>query len=224
MWGQANDEFTSNNMNQDEIFDNLKRLREARLYWDNAAASFDHEPDHGMEDPQVLRAWTELLKSWLPAYRATILDVGCGTGSLSVILARLGHTVTGIDVSPAMLARAQAKANVYGQTIAFHVMDAATPQFAPQSFDIIVCRHVVWALPEPAQVLQRWVSLLKPQGRLVLIEGCWSTGGGLHAPELAAALPSSLTMHSVQSLSDHPAYWGKAVSDERYVIIADLQP
>jgi hypothetical protein len=57
-----------------------------------------------------------------------------------------------------------------------------------------------------------------------LIEGYWNTGAGLHAPELLAALPSSVTMVSVQNLSDQPEYWGKKVTDERYAIIADLRP
>jgi ubiquinone/menaquinone biosynthesis C-methylase UbiE len=222
--GQANEAFTSDSMGQGNGLDDEKRLQEVRQYWDNAAVSFDNEPDHGLHDPQVLRAWTELLRKWLPANKIAILDVGCGTGSLSVVLAGLGHSVTGIDVSPAMITRAQAKANVHGHLIEFHAMDAAAPQFAPRSFDAIVCRHLLWTLPEPSQVLRRWVELLVTSGRLILIEGFWNTGGGLHAPELSAALPSSVTTVSVRDLSDQPEYWGKKVTDERYAIIADLHP
>jgi 2-polyprenyl-3-methyl-5-hydroxy-6-metoxy-1,4-benzoquinol methylase len=222
--GQANEEFTSDSMSQGGSLDNEKRLQEARQYWDNAAASFDGEPDHGLYDLQMLHAWTELLRTWLPANKIAILDVGCGTGSLSVVLAGLGHSVTGIDVSPAMITRAQAKANTLGYSIEVHVMDAAAPQFAPRSFDVIVCRHLLWTLPEPSQVLRRWVELLVPSGRLILIEGYWNTGGGLHAHELLAVLPSSVTTVSVRNLSDQPEYWGKKVTDERYAIIADLHP
>ena len=215
--------FTYDNMKQDRSSDNEKRLQEARAYWDQAAASFDHEPDHGLHDPQVLHAWTELLKTWLPAHKIAVLDVGCGTGSLSVILAGLGYSVTGIDLSPTMLAQARAKGKALGHPSVFHVMDAATPQFAAHSFDAIVCRHLLWTLPDPAQVLQTWTDLLKPGGRLMLIEGYWSAGGGLHAAELVNALPSSVTMIAVQDLGDQPEYWGKKVTDERYAIIADRQ-
>lgn len=206
------------------IMDNAKRLRETRQYWDQAAPTFDLEADHGLQHPQVLHAWTELLKVWIPAEHATVLDVGCGTGSLSLILARLGHAVIGIDISINMLTQAKAKAHEARQTIYFSVMDAVAPQFAPCSLDIVVCRHVLWALPEPARALQSWVNLLKPQGRLILIEGYWNTGGGLHVPELVKDLPSSLTIMAVQSLSDQPVYWGKVVTDERYVVIADHHP
>ena len=66
--------------------------------------------------------------------------------------------------------------------------------------------------------------LLEAGGRLVLIEGYWSTGGGLHAAEILEALPPSLTQIAMQNLSTQSAYWGGEVSDERYTIIANLRP
>ncbi len=152
---------------------------EARQYWDAAAASFDDEPDHGLRDPQVLQAWTELLRGWMPEDRADVLDAGCGTGSLSLVLAGLGHAVTGIDFSAAMIERAEAKAVDLANRPQFRLMDAATPDFPHASFDVVVSRHVLWALPEPERVLGRWIHLLRPGGRLILIEGFWSTGSGL---------------------------------------------
>jgi 2-polyprenyl-3-methyl-5-hydroxy-6-metoxy-1,4-benzoquinol methylase len=199
-------------------------LSTSRHYWDNRAASFDNEPDHGLRDPLILDAWTELLKTCLPSAKAEILDIGCGTGSLSTILAGLGHDVTGIDVSTAMISLAEAKVTAAGQRVGFHVMDAAYPQLSSQQFDAIVCRHVLWALPDIAEVLQRWTKLLKRGGRLVLIEGFWRTGAGLHAREIVGALPSSVTLISVEALSAQPNLWGGEVGDERYVIIADLRP
>ena len=199
-----------------------KRLQESRQYWDDLASSFDDEPDHGLRDSLVLEAWTELLKTWIPAANATILDIGCGTGSLSVILARLGHTVTGIDLSPSMISLARTKAAAYGLEIEFHIMDASHVQFAEHQFDMILCRHLLWALSEPEQVLQRWIKLLKPGGRLILIEGYWRTGAGLHAEEFTEMLPSSFINISVRNLSNDPGFWGGTVTDERYIIIADL--
>jgi len=199
-----------------------KRLQESRQYWDDLASSFDDEPDHGLRDSLVLEAWTELLKTWIPAANATILDIGCGTGSLSVILARLGYTVTGIDLSPSMISLARTKAAAYGLEIEFHIMDASHAQFAEHQFDVILCRHLLWALSEPEQVLQRWIKLLKPGGRLILIEGYWRTGAGLHAEEITEMLPSSFINISVRNLSNDPGFWGGTVTDERYIIIADL--
>ncbi|MDQ3005159.1 MAG: class I SAM-dependent methyltransferase [Chloroflexota bacterium] len=204
-------------MNTDE-----KRLQESRQYWDSLAASFDDEADHGLRDSLIRETWTGLLKKWLPAPNARILDIGCGTGSLSVILAALGHTVTGIDLSPAMISLAQAKAAAQGFQIEFQVMDASNPQLEHHQFDVIICRHLLWALPDPDQVLKRWGKFLKPLGRLILIEGYWGTGAGLHAKEINEMLPSSFINISVQNLSDNPNFWGGNVTDERYIIIADL--
>jgi len=209
-------------MGEYNIKNHEKRLQESRRYWDNLAASFDDEPDHGLRDPMVLEAWTQLLKAWLPSTTGTILDIGCGTGSLSVVLAGLGYTVTGIDVSPSMISLAQTKAAANGHQIKFQVMDAAFPQLSPQQFDVIICRHLLWALPEPKQVLQRWIECLKQKGRLFLIEGYWKTGAGLHANEITAMLPSSFTHITIRNLSDDPNFWGGNVTDERYAIIADL--
>ncbi|MEZ4728236.1 MAG: class I SAM-dependent methyltransferase [Caldilineaceae bacterium] len=201
--------------------ENEQHLDTARLAWDEAAATFDDEPDHGLRDLVVRRAWRDMLAPWLPPAPAMILDIGCGTGSLSVLLATLGHTVTGIDFAPAMLAQAQAKAAQAGQAITFQVMDAAQPHLPPQHFAVILCRHLLWALPAPHQVLQRWADLLAPEGRLLLIEGYWHTGSGLHAEEVVAALPAALTKVTVQTLSDQPALWGGAVADERYLVVAN---
>ena len=209
-------------MTIDVFSDDERRLNESRQTWDEAAAAFDNEPDHGLRDPGVRGAWTKLLKAWLPTTHATILDIGCGTGSLSVVLAELGYDVTGIDLSPAMISLATAKAVAAGYPITFQVMDAAFPQLPLQHFDALVCRHILWALPEPAQVLRRWIALLKPGGRLMLIEGYWNTGAGLHAREIIEALPTGLINILVQDLNDRPEFWGGAVQDERYAIVADL--
>ena len=206
--------FPANGMNES--------LRQTRELWDRAAATFDDEPDHGLRDPVVRQAWTARLRAWLPAGPAAVLDLGCGTGSLSLVMAELGQTVSGIDLSPAMIAQARAKAAAAGQAIDFQVMDAAQPSLAPAQFDVLVCRHLLWALPEPAAVLRRWAALLRPAGRLVLVEGRWGTGAGLATAEILSALPPSLTPRPVEDLSRESALWGRAVTDQRYAILADL--
>ena len=201
-----------------------KRLQKSQQYWDDLAPTFDNEPDHGLRDPSIRQAWSQFLKTWIPDAGASVLDIGCGTGSLSVVLAELGHKVTGIDLSPAMIAQARAKAAAREVQIEFHVMDAAFPQLPDRQFDVLICRHLLWALPEPGQVLRRWGGFLKQRGRLILIEGFWGTGTGLRAQEILKMLPASFTNVSTQTLSDHPDFWGASVTDERYAIIADNNP
>jgi len=103
--------------NNHQIEAREKQLQETRRYWDEQAEAFDQEADHGLRDPLVRQAWTELLKAQFPGPGARVLDIGCGTGSLSLVLAGLGLQVRGIDLSPGMLARAQAKAAAAGVDI-----------------------------------------------------------------------------------------------------------
>jgi 2-polyprenyl-3-methyl-5-hydroxy-6-metoxy-1,4-benzoquinol methylase len=77
------------------------------LEWDAHAATFDDEPDHGLLDPDVRAAWADLLFPLLPPAPSSVLDVGCGTGSLAVLLAQAGHDVHGIDFSERMVAAAR---------------------------------------------------------------------------------------------------------------------
>jgi SAM-dependent methyltransferase len=184
--------------------------------WDDAADRFDDEPDHGLHDETVRAAWQALLRRHLPTPPATVLDLGCGTGTLSVLLAWEGCQVTGIDSSPAMLERARQKAeDAVPKPLFFHG-DAADPKVAGP-FDVLLCRHVLWALPDPSAVLGRWKPLLAPGGRLVLFEGLWNTGAGLAETELAPMVESTFGKPTIERLTD-PALWGRVTNDERYVM------
>ena len=81
-----------------------------REYWDGQAADFDREADHGLLDPGVRRAWAELLLPLIPLPGSDVADLGCGTGSLSMLLAEAGHRVRGLDLSARMVDAARAKA------------------------------------------------------------------------------------------------------------------
>ncbi|MFI9079272.1 class I SAM-dependent methyltransferase [Streptomyces sioyaensis] len=191
-------------------------------YWEAAAASFDEEPDHGLRDPAVRAAWAARLRGWLPSGPAAVLDLGCGTGSLALLAAEQGHRVTGIDRSPRMIARARAK--LAGQEAAFQVGDAAEPPVGERRFDAVLVRHVLWALPDARAALRRWTGLLAPGGRLVLVEGRWGEAEpiGVSAAELTSLVEPLAAWTRVESLVDDPALWGKEVTDERYVLLAEV--
>ncbi|MFJ2904762.1 class I SAM-dependent methyltransferase [Streptomyces sp. NPDC087212] len=190
--------------------------------WDALAATFDDEPDHGLRDPGVRRAWAERLAGWLPGRPGEVLDLGCGTGSLSLLASEQGHRVTGVDLAPAMLALARAK--LAGRDAEFLVGDAAAPPVGERRFDAVLVRHVLWTLPDPAHVLRTWRGLLRPGGRLILVEGVWGTvdPAGIPADQLTALLAPIAPDMRVDRLSDDPALWGGPVEDERYAVIAAL--
>jgi len=190
--------------------------------WNNFAGQFDEQPDHALTDPAIRARWARLFAAQLPEPACRVLDVGCGTGSVSLLLAELGHEITGVDFAAEMIALAKRKSEAMGLAAAFAVQDAAAPDFPPQSFDVIVCRHVLWALPDPASVLARWTRLLRPGGRLLLIEGVWDSGAGMTSDAIAAALPEEFGEPVVTDLSSDPQFWGKPVGDRRYLVTAVL--
>jgi SAM-dependent methyltransferase len=192
---------------------------ETRAEWDAAAATFDDEPDHGLRDPAVRRAWRALLTEAFPEAPARVADLGCGTGSLSVLLAEDGHLVHGVDLSDAMIYRARAKAAAAGVRAVFTQGDAAEPGLEQGGFDVVLSRHVLWALPDPAAALARWVVLLAPGGRLVLVEGRWFTGAGLDAATCERLVRDQGRDCEVRMLPD-PEYWGGPVDDERFLLVS----
>ena len=190
-----------------------------RAFWDGAAATFDEEPDHGLRDPAVRSAWTALLRTHLPEPPADVLDLGCGTGTLTVLLAAAGYRVEGLDLAPGHgcgrprqgRGRRSDRHGGGGQR--------GRPARATQCIRIVLTRHVLWALPDPAAAVARWVRLLGPGGRMLLVEGQWRTGGGLSAEETRRlVLPYATSVESV-ALTD-PTLWGGPISDERYLCVA----
>lgn len=188
-------------------------------YWDSQAATFDDSTDHGLRDPRVREAWLQLLLSHLPASPAAVADLGCGTGSLSVLLAAAGYAVTGLDFAPEMVHAARSKARAAGVSARFGLSDAAAPNLPPGSFDVVLARHVLWAMPDIPRALDAWVKLLLPGGTLVLIEGRWSTGSGLTAAEAGRFVLRHRADATVTPLED-PQLWGHPLTDERYLLVS----
>ncbi|KRF16759.1 SAM-dependent methyltransferase [Nocardioides sp. Soil797] len=187
--------------------------------WDGQAATFDDEPDHGLRDPATRAAWRRVLDDVLPAEPVRVLDVGCGTGSLSVLLAEAGHHVHGIDFAPEMVARARAKASDAGVSATFDIGDAADPRLPRASYDVVLCRHVLWAVKDPVETIARWSDLLARDGILVLIEGSWATGAGIRADELEQLVRVHRRRAKATPLTD-PVLWGKEIADERYLLVS----
>jgi SAM-dependent methyltransferase len=144
-----------------------ERIRE---WWDVDAATYDETKSHAITDPVERAAWRQVLLDTLPEPRARVLDVGAGTGSLSLLAAELGHEVTALDLSSGMLRRAREKADAGGlaDRMTFVVGSATEPPEGP--FDAVMERHVLWTLPDPVAALRAW---RKVASRLVLFEGIW---------------------------------------------------
>jgi ubiquinone/menaquinone biosynthesis C-methylase UbiE len=167
----------------------------------------------------VREAWKALLLPLLPPPPARVADFGCGTSSLSVLLAGEGYDVVGIDFAAQMLEKAHAKATAAGLRVALAQADAVRPPFRVASFDVVVGRHVVWALSDADGALRRWVRLLRPRAVVAVVEGRWSTGAGLGADELERLLRRHRDHVDLMVLDD-PALWGHPTDDERHLLVS----
>jgi ubiquinone/menaquinone biosynthesis C-methylase UbiE len=141
--------------------------------WDDSSATYDGHTGHGVKSDEEHDAWKAIFNKVLPAGNIGVLDVGCGTGELSMLLAGMGYRVTGLDLSDKMLEIAKAKAAARGLDIRYGKGDAENLPYDPETFDAVFNRHVLWTLPNPGKALESWKRVLRDGGRAMIIDGVW---------------------------------------------------
>lgn len=134
-------------------------------WWTKDCSFYDNYPEHGLTIKEEA-LWRTFFEEELGENPLKILDVGTGTGSISLILAYLGHDVTGIDLSPGMLDVCEKKAGARGLMLDLHVGDAETLPFPDQQFDVVTSRWVLWTLLQPETAISEWMRVLKPGGKI----------------------------------------------------------
>jgi ubiquinone/menaquinone biosynthesis C-methylase UbiE len=98
-----------------------------------------------------------------------VLEVAVGTG-LNLPFYRPGVRLTGVDLSPAMLAVARARAAELGRDVELREGDAQALPFPDASFDAVVCTLSLCNIPEPAAAIGQMRRVLRPGGRLLLLD------------------------------------------------------
>ncbi len=135
-------------------------------YWTARSHDFGTVRKNELESDMGKR-WLEEIERHLPQGKLDILDVGTGTGFFAILLARLGHRVTGIDLTPAMIAESRALAGSMGLDIDFRQMNAQELSFEEERFDVVISRNLTWTLPEPQKAYSQWYRVLKKGGVLL---------------------------------------------------------
>jgi ubiquinone/menaquinone biosynthesis C-methylase UbiE len=127
-----------------------------------------------------------------------VLDVGCGTGEITARVAEAfpAARLVGVDLEEPHLERARAKCRAFGERTRFQVGDAQALPFADQSFDLVICRHVLQAVSNAPLALAELHRVLRPGGRMHLIAEdygmlwCYPTGlGAQEADEFWQKMP-----------------------------------
>ena len=109
-----------------------------------------------------------ILKS-LPNKKSKVLDVGCGEGYLSRMMAKQGMKVWGVDFSSNLIEAAKKEEHRDPLGIQYKVADMRTTSFPSSSFDIVVSHQSIHEIPNPQKALQEFARILKKNGRVLLL-------------------------------------------------------
>lgn len=143
-----------------------------RDYWSLRAQTYDASPGHGIARHADIEAWSRLIRRHLGDGKdRKALDLACGTGVMTMLMHRLGFDVTGLDFTEPMMARARRKSDETNASIRFLTRDAEETMEPDDSYDVIITRHLVWTLTDPDKAFADWMRILKPGGRLLIIDG-----------------------------------------------------
>jgi len=111
--------------------------------------------------------WRSLL--WSKVEGTQVLEIGVGTGQ-NFSYYPPDVAVTAIDLSGAMLKRAEARAGEMGLSLRLHQMDAQRLRFEDNSFDTVVASFVFCSVPDPVRGLAEAGRVCRPGGKVVLLE------------------------------------------------------
>lgn len=142
-----------------------------KQHWNGRAATYGDKSHHGIHSDTQLNRWLIRLREWTGDDPLHVLDIGCGTGVISLLLADLGHDVMGVDFAPEMVERAKTNAERTGWSVEFHCGDAEALAVPDDAFELVTARHLLWTLPRPVAALREWQRIVEPGGQILLMEG-----------------------------------------------------
>ena len=145
---------------------NLEKIRE---YWNTRSEGYRQQIEKEREEHK-----DEFYKKYFRQIpeSASVLDIGCGPGFFSLLLASLGMNVTASDYAEEMLKKAKDLLNRSGfHNVEFCRADAQCLPFADASFDAVVSRTLGWNLEDPESAYKEWLRVLKPGGKLFIFDG-----------------------------------------------------
>lgn len=157
-----------------------------RAYWRRRAATLDTGHGHRIAGAAELDAWVALVRALAPDLPPgpRALELAQGTGEATRILLALGATVDAVELAEPMIARARAKHA--GQPVRTLHGDAEHLLVEPAAYDLVFARNLAWTLTDPPAAYRGWLAVLKPGGRLVLVDGDWARRDPINRAALRA--------------------------------------
>jgi len=145
----------------------------AKRYFDKWALDYDESVLQHI----IFRAAHSMLCREIKAYhnadeRLKILDVGCGTGEFvfKAAASLKKAEVHGVDLSTTMIQKASTKKRF--DNVLFEEGDVEHLPYTDNTFDVITCSHSFHHYPNKEKAMQEMYRVLKPEGRLMIIDGC----------------------------------------------------
>ena len=131
----------------------------------------------------------------------SVLDVACGTGNLALPAARLGATVTGVDIAPNLVEQARENAKREGLNVQFDEGDVENMSYADASFDAVVTMFGAMFAPRPDVTAAEMTRVVRPGGFIAMAN--WTPTGfiGQMFKIVAKHVPPPAGMPS-------PLFWG----------------
>ena len=144
--------------------DREERAEKMHTYWQERSKTY-------IFDPENFKKTQDFVRPFINEGIKRVLDVGTGPGFMAACFADMGLKVTGADLCSEMIAKARANFAAQGLEGDFVVTEADELPFDDDSFDMIVCRNVTWALPDPEKTLRVWKRVLRHGGLLFYEDG-----------------------------------------------------
>ena len=140
----------------------MERRREASLsYFRDQNAQNGRSPGKG---------WESLATGFLLTIRdKDIVDLGCGNGRLSAMLARNGNRVVGVDHSPEQIRLAR-ELHQAGKSPQFHQALMENTGLEAKSFDLAIISHALHHVPQPREALAETRRILRPGGQVLILD------------------------------------------------------
>ena len=141
----------------------------------------------------------------------TVLDVGCGTGTVAITAARRGARVTGVDIQPALVAHARTSADIAAVNVSWRDADATALPFEANTFDVTLSNlgHMYGDPPETAA--RELLRVTRPGGRVGFT--AW-TPTSLY-PSMAGVIVTALSPAELPDFSEPPFLWGDSGTVDR---------